>query len=350
MARELRFAIPGDIEARTGGYVYDKRLIDGLRGLGWMVDHVALPASFPFAPATDRAAAAALIRKCPDDSLMMIDGLALGVLPEMAEAERDRLRLAALVHHPLALESGLGSADRLRFAESERRALAQVRAVVVTSDMTARTLVADYAVPANRITVAKPGCDPAPDRDRTRPAGAPVHLLAAGTVTPRKGHDVLIEALARIAHLPWTLTLAGSLDRAPDCAAALVAAIKDRDLGNRIALVGEVADMSPLYQAADLFVLASRYEGYGMVFAEALRHGLPVVGTTAGAIPEVVPAAAGILVSPDDPTALAAALADLIGNRERRTALAAGARAAGRCLNDWSRTAAIIAEALALLC
>ncbi len=346
MAAELAFAIPGDIEARTGGYVYDKRVIAGLRGLGWTVEHIALPASFPFPAEADRQTARARIARCAAGSLVMIDGLALGVLPELAAAEQDRLRLVALVHHPLALESGLGAERRLHFVESERRALARVRAIVVTSDMTARTLVADYAVAPDRITVAKPGCDPAPERSAPARPGSTVRLLSAGTVTPRKGHDVLVAALARIADLPWTLTLAGSCERAPDCAAALMRAIEDHGLGDRITLVGEVSDMTPLYQAADLFVLASRYEGYGMVFAEALRHGLPIVGTNAGAIPEVVPAGAGILVPPDDPSALASALAGLIGSPERRAALAAGAREACRFLCDWNETAATIAAAL----
>lgn len=346
MARELRFAVPGDIDARTGGYVYDKRVIAGLRDLGWRVEHIALPARFPFPDAADLAATRQLIGQCPDGSLAMIDGLALGALPDLAEAESRRLRLVALVHHPLALETGHDHETRARLADSERRALAHARAVLVTSDLTARTLVADYAVPSDRIRVAKPGCDPAPERSAPRPVGPIVHLLAAGTVTPRKGHDLLVEALARIADLPWRLTLAGSLDRAPDCASALMRAIAGHGLAERITLMGEVADMTPLYAAADIFVLASRYEGYGMVFAEALCHGLPIVATNAGAIPEVVPAAAGILVPPDDPEAVAAALAGLITEPEWRAQLSAGAAEASRNLWSWDRTADAIAAAL----
>lgn len=348
MPGELRFAVPGDIEARTGGYIYDKRLIAELRALGWRVAHLVLPPSFPFPDAADRAAAGRILGDCPDGSLVMVDGLALGALPEVAEAEGDRLRLAALVHHPLALETGLGAEDRARLVCSERRALAKVRAVLVTSETTARTLVADYRVPADRISVAKPGCDLRPERAvASRSKSETIRLLAVGTVTPRKGYDILIEALTRIAELPWTLTIAGSLERDPDCAAALRRAIDARGLGARIRFAGEVADMTALYDEADLFVLASRYEGYGMVFAEALRHGLPIVGTDAGAIPELVPSAAGILVPPDDATALASALRGLVADPARRAHLAAGARAAGAKLPRWEETAAIVAAALA---
>lgn len=347
LASDLYFAIPGDIETRTGGYIYDWRLLQGLRQSGWTIEHLRWAASFPFPTLADVADAARSLAGCADDSLVLIDGLAFGALPELAEAEGGRLRLVALVHHPLALETGLAPADRDSLARSERRALRMARAVIANSAATAKALIQDYGVPPDILTIAEPGTDPARKLARSAGAtGSARHLLSVGTVTPRKGYDVLIEALASIHDLPWTCTIAGSLERAPDTCADIRARIAAHGLGKRIALVGEVAAMADLYEAADIFVLASRHEGYGMAFAEALRHGLPVIGTTAGAIPDVVPPNAGLLLPPDDAPALAAALHHVIGDPARLAELAAGARAAGAALPRWSDTAARVATAL----
>jgi glycosyltransferase involved in cell wall biosynthesis len=165
-------------------------------------------------------------------------------------------------------------------------------------------------------------------------------------VTHRKGYDLLVEALALVADLRWFCTIAGSLDREPATAAAVGEKIAGHGLGNQIVLAGEIADLSGLYRRADIFALASRYEGYGMAFAEALRHGLPVIGTTGGAIPEVVPPSAGILVPPDDVTALALALRRLIADHAARRGFAAGAREAAAALPGWDEAAQGVATVL----
>src|SRR5262249_52125928 len=148
----------------------------------------------------------------------------------------------------------------------------------------------DYGVPAERITVAPPGVDPVAPSAGSRD-GTPA-LLSVGALVPRKGYDVLIAALAEIADLPWRLTIAGPRDRSPQTAAAIEAAIAARKLDRRVTLAGAVVRdrLAALYGEADLFVLASRHEGYGMALADAIAHGVPVVATTAGAIPETVPA------------------------------------------------------------
>lgn len=347
LAADLFFAVPGDIETRTGGTIYDRRLLLELRRSGWSVEHLRWAANFPFPTPADVARAAQSLAACADDSLVLVDGLAFGAVPALAEAEGQRLRLVALVHHPLALETGLVPSDRDRLARWERRALQSTRAVITTSAATAKTLIGNYGVSPERLTVAEPGTDPVRERSKSaRAAGTSAHLLSVGSVTPRKGHDLLIEALAGIADMPWTCTIVGSLDRAPGTAADIRARIAAHGLSERIALLGEIADVAPLYEAANLFVLASQHEGYGMAFAEALRHGVPVVGTTAGAISAVVPPSAGVLVSPNDVPALAAALRHVIGNPARCDELAAGARTAGANLPRWSDTAARVAAAL----
>lgn len=346
MVKRFAFAVPGDLATPTGGYAYDRRIIAELRELGWQVDVIDLGAGFPRPSADERTAARNRLAAAPASCPIVIDGLAFGVLPEAASELRARNPLIALVHHPLALESGLSPADQEAFFESERAALATTRGVVVTSPSTEQLLVDEYDVPPESITVACPGTD----RGVLAPGSRDsiVRLLSIGAVVPRKGFDVLIEALSRIADLPWRLIIAGDLSRDAAAGLQLHADIKQHGLAGRIDVLGALPPerIPALYAAADLFVLASRYEGYGMAFAEAMAHGLPVVGTTAGAIPDTVPPDAGVLVEPNDVKALARALKMLIEKPQERHWLAAGARAAGEKLPSWQDQAKLFAGAI----
>ena len=350
MAPRLAFAIPGSLDARTGGTIYDRLLLAALRRAGWRVEHLEWPAGFPFPDVRTRAAATASLAGLADEALVLIDGLAYGVLPDLAAGEGRRLRLVALVHHPLALESGLPAGVAAGLAASERRALAAARAVIVTSGTTAAILATDFAVPMKRITVAAPGVDP-PTRRRARRSEGPIRLFSLGSLTPRKAHNRLVEALGGLKALDWICVIAGETDRSPETAAALRRQIAELGLGERITLAGEIPDVpvQEHYANADIFVLASLYEGYGMVFAEALTYGLPIVATRGGAAPEVVGPEAGELVEPDDPDALREALRRLIEDTNRRESLAAGALRAARRLQTWDDTAAKVASRLLAL-
>jgi glycosyltransferase involved in cell wall biosynthesis len=320
------FAVPGDLATPTGGYAYDRRMIAELVVLGWQANVLSLGEGFPRPAEAVRAAACARLAALPTGVPVVVDGLALGVLPEGAQALRDRL--IALVHHPLALESGLNAAAADELRTSERAALAPARRVIATSAATARVLAADYAVPSARLKVIEPGTDRA--LSRQSPRDGLVALLAVGALVPRKGYDVLVAALAGLKELPWRLTIAGDATRSRETASALVEQIERLGLAQRIEIAGAVTDerLASLYAQADLFVLPSRFEGYGMAYTEAMAHGLPVVGTTAGAIPDTVPAQAGVLVPPDHVDALAGVLRRLIAEPSERERLAAGARAA----------------------
>lgn len=343
MSRALTFAYPGDLALKTGGYGYDRRVIEELRALGWTVDLLPLGEGFPAPSSQTLANAEAALSALPDGRPVLIDGLAYGVLDAWAFGEADRLQVIALVHHPLALETGVSPKDQARLRASETRALAAARAIIVTSPMTARELTANFGVAAPRITVALPGTDAAPPASGGEGRFA---ILSVGTLSPRKGHDVLIAALKRIERLDWTATIIGSRTLDPATSDALERQIADLGLGTRIVLAGEIQDPRPAFASADLFALASRYEGYGMVFAEALAHGLPIVACHAGAVPEVVPPSAGILVPVDDVEAFAAALARLIEDGDERQRRAEAAREAGALLPSWRDTAAIIAAVL----
>lgn len=306
-AEGLDFLVPGDLDTPTGGYIYDRRLLQGLRDLGWRVTLHRLDGSFPYPTPDACTAAAEILARAPSGSLVLVDGLALGAMPELAAAHAGRLRLIGLVHHPLAEETGLAASAVRALRAAEGRALTAVRGVVATSRYTAG-LVAAMGVPTDRIRVVEPGTDPAP---LARGSGSPtLRLLCVGALIHRKGHGLLVDALARHADRDWHLTCVGSLDREPATVADLEACIARRGLVSRVALLGEVdaATLARLYDRADLFVLATRFEGYGMALAEALARGLPVVSTRTGAVPETVPDAAGLLAAADDPAALAAVL------------------------------------------
>ena len=342
---ELDFIIPGDPAAFTGGYEYARRVVEGLRALGWNVMVRGLDASFPTPTPSALAHARTTFARIPDGAIVLVDGLAFGAMPGIAAAEAHRLRLVALVHHPLALETGLenGHAEALR--TSEASALAAARKVVTTSAATARAL-ADYGVALERTTVVEPGTDPAPLARGSR--GRVLELLCVSAVVPRKGHAVLLEALAPLVDRPWRLTCVGGLARAPKTVAALRQSIAKLRLAGRVRFAGEVdrAALERYYDHADAFVLATFHEGYGMALAEALARGLPVVSTRAGAVPDTVPPDAGLLVAPGDAVPLRAALARFLDEPDLRASLAAGARAARERLPSWAESCARLAHAL----
>lgn len=341
---EIHFAVPGDPATLTGGYVYAKRLAEALPDAGWTVHRLRLPDGFPHPDAGALAATAASFAATPADATLLVDGLAFGALPADLLRATPR-RYIALVHHPLAQESGIDAATAERLRASERAALALAHRVIVTSPHTAASLAADYGVPADRIAVAEPGTDPGV---RARGSSVPQFLTVA-TLTPRKGHDVLLRAYARIADLAWSALWVGSRSRDPATAEKLTALIASLGLDRRVRFAGELQDgaLDDAYAASDLFVLPSHHEGYGMAFAEALARGLPVVATRAGAIPDTVPAECGLLVPPGDEVALAEALRRVLTEPSLHTRLADAAWQYGQTLPDWDDTAARVAAVLA---
>lgn len=344
---DLHVVVPGPLEQLTGGYVYDAHVVEGLRERGWSVRVHNLAGRFPDPDEVARRALACALRGLPDGSRVVVDGLAMGGLPDPIEEHGGRLRLVSLVHHPLCRETGLSESAAERLFETERRALAACAGVIVSSEHTARGL-ADFDVPAERIRVVVPGTERAAPATGPEP-GAPPRLLCVASVTPRKGHDVLVDALARVRDLGWTCVCAGGLDRDPVHAEAVRRRVADAGLVDRIDFVGERHgdELEALYRGASAFVLASHYEGYGMALADALAHGLPVVSTTGGAIPFTVPTDAGLLVEPGDAAAFASALAELLEPGSTAWAeLAVAARRHAEDLPTWSDATRSFARAV----
>ncbi|MER3388585.1 MAG: glycosyltransferase family 4 protein [Microcella sp.] len=342
-ARPAAFAIPGDIATLTGGYVYERRLLESLRALGREVRHVRLGASFPDPTDADVADTVAQLTALGEDTPIILDGFISGAMPTQSLA-LVHAPLIAVVHHPLALEKGLDDERRARLHRTERDNLALIEHVLVPSPHTAAMLTEHYAVPGERITVVRPGTDAplgpgAPEQ--------PPLILSVGIQHPRKGHDVLLAALAQLPDRPWRAVIVGSSWH-PEHAAQLARQHAALGLGDRVRFAGRVdaAELSGLYRSATVFALATRYEGYGIVFDEALAHGLPIVSCAVGAVPDTVPADAGVLVPAEDPSALAAALTAVLTDPVHRARLAVAAARAGAALPRWRDAAEVVARVL----
>ena len=345
--RHVHVIVPGPLDQRTGGYLYDARMVAGLRKLGWSVDVLNLEGSFPGPDETGRSALAEALASLPDGARVVVDGLAMGGYPEPVRHHGERLRIISLVHHPLADETGLTPDERNHFERSERDALEPCAGVIVTSGFTAER-VAGFGVPTAHIRAVPPGTNPAPRAVGPGP-GRPPCLISVATITRRKGHDVLVEALGRLRDLPWTCLCEGSTEYDPAWFGEVVELTKRHGVDDRVHFIGEVGP-EPLdahYHASSIFVLASHYEGYGMALTEALARGLPIVSTTGGAIPFTVPADAGILVAPGDAGALTEALRSLLSpSSARRAALADAARRRAETLPTWEGSAEAFAHAI----
>lgn len=338
------FVIPGDINLATGGYAYDRQVLARLGAHGISATHVPLPGGYPVPTGADIAASERALMALPDDTVLLIDGLAYGAMPaEMIR--RIKQPIVALVHHPLCLEEGLAPQRAARLKELETEALALAKRVVATSPMTKRTLASDFQVPPGRIAVAAPGTVRAP---RATGSGNPLRLLAVGSVVPRKAYTVLAEALRGIGG-EWHLDIVGAARDAAETkrlTAALEATGADgKPLSTRVTLHGGVDDkaLTAFYARADLFVMPSLYEGYGMVLAEAMAYGLAVVCTTGGAAAETVPDTAALKVDPGNALAMRTALARAMTDAPLRRRLADAAWSAGQKLPAWDDTARIVA-------
>ncbi len=329
----------------SGGNAYDRRVCDGLAEAGWSVRVHAVPGSWPRPAATAYAALAGVVEGLPDGAVVLLDGLVASTAPDVLVPHARRLRLVALVHMPLGHEGG--GDDRAR----EGAVLTAAASVVTTSRWARRALLELYGLPGGRVHVAEPGVDAADLAPGTETAGS---LLSVAAVIPGKGQDVLLDALATVSGLRWACVCVGSLDRDPAFAEGLRRRARDDGLAGRVRFPGPLsgADLARSYGAADLVVLASRAETYGMVVTEALARGVPVVATEVGGVPEALGhgddgTRPGLLVPPGDPAALAAALRVWLGDAGLRQRLRRAARERRASLSRWSVTTAVLDGVLA---
>jgi glycosyltransferase involved in cell wall biosynthesis len=345
----VHVVLPGDVDdpaAPSGGNVYDRRVCAGLAETGWTVREHDVGAD-------------QVLSSLPDGALVLIDGLAAVAVPAALAAHADRLRLVVLLHMVFG-----DTFDHLRGAE--REVLRAAAAVVTTSEWTRRRVLSAYRLSDDAVHVAAPGVDPAPvSAGSAGPAGSASaagtagggELLCVAAVAPHKGHDVLVAALGLLVDLDWRCVCVGSLTRDPAFVADLRARLSAGDLAERFVLAGPRtgADLAASYATADLLVHPSRGESYGMVVAEALAHGIPVLASDVGGVPEalgggvpeargVAPGAAvpGMLVPPGDPDALAEALRRWLTQPTLRARLRESARVRRTTQTDWATTARLV--------
>jgi glycosyltransferase involved in cell wall biosynthesis len=332
---DVHVVVPAGVDdpARpSGGNVYDRRVCRELAAGGWTVHEHGVAGG---------DALAQTVGGLPDGATVLLDGLVASGEPEALVPHAGRLRQVVLVHMPLGhLADG---AVRAR----ERAVLRAADAVVTTSAWTRRRLAELYDLDPERLHVAAPGVDAA---DVTPGSADGRALLCVAAVIPAKGHDVLLDALAATSDLPWRCTCVGSLQRDP----AFADALRRRSPGGRVRFTGPRTggQLERAYAGADLLVLPSRAETYGMVVTEALARGLPVVATDVGGVPEALGAAPdgtrpGLLVGPGDATALAGALRAWLTDGGLRTRLRRAAQQRRATLRGWPATASVIAGVLA---
>ncbi|MCK1819602.1 glycosyltransferase family 4 protein [Streptomyces sp. XM83C] len=354
--RQVHFVMPGgvaDPAAPSGGNAYDRRICLDLPGFGWQVRRHLVDGAWPRPDEQARRELARVLRELPDGTAVLLDGLVACGVPEIIVPETARLRLAVLVHLPLGDETGLAPHIAADLDARERDVLRAVPAVIATSDWAVRRLVSHHGLAPDRVHVAAPGADIAPLAPGTDGVS---RLLCVAAVTPRKGQHRLVEALATVTDLPWTCVCVGGLDHDPDYVAGLRRLIASHGLNDRVELAGPRtgADLDATWATADLMVLASYAETYGMAVTEALARGIPVLATDVGGLPEAVGRAPdggvpGILVPPEDPAALAAELRGWFGEADVRRRLKAAARARRAALAGWATTAQSLAAVLGRL-
>lgn len=337
--------VPAPFNQVSGGYAYDRRMVEGLRASGHIVAVVELAGRFPLSDDEARDAACAAWDQLAAETRPVVDGLALPAFSGMEDALWAR-GAVGLIHHPTALETGFSEPERAILHHIERRLYPRLARIIVTSESTALRLSAEFGVDPAHVRIVEPGTEKAP---RSVGSGGPVvEILSIGTVIPRKGHDVLIRALARLPDLSWRLTIVGSLQRDPAYADRLVKLVEELQITPRIRFAGEVVGQSleALWRSADLFALATWFEGYGMAIAEALRRGLPVAVTSGGAAATLVGAEAGVVCEPGDQVQLTKALRRVIFGASLRRDMGEEAWKIGQTLPGWETQASAFADAL----
>ena len=325
----------------SGGNRYDRTVCDGLREAGWTVTEIASAGSWPRPDTAALDALACSLEALPDGALLLVDGLIASATAAVLAPRSARLRLVVLVH---MIFGGDAVPDR-----DESAVLTAARAVVTTSDWTRRQLLERYSLPAARVHVATPGTLRTP-QSALAPDGG--RLLCVGALAPHKGQDLLVEALIETAQLPWRCSLVGPTARDPGFVAALRRRATAAGIAERLRIRGARAgpELRAEYRDADVLVVPSRTESFGMVVTEALAAGLPVIAADVGGIPEALGRTAsgvpGLLVPAENSSALAAALARWLTDPRLRSLLRQNALLRREALPDWRATSDVLARVL----
>lgn len=338
----VHVVVPAGIDdpaSPSGGNVYDRRICAGLAAAGHEVHEHAVAGDWPDPGPAAQDRLDTVLAAVPDGADVLLDGLVICGAPGVLARHAGRVRAIVLVHLPLGDERGTGAAVAGARRDRERAALHLASAVVTTGPWAARRIVEQHGLSPGLVHVVSPGVDPAP----ATPAGEPgTRLLAVGALTPSKGHDLLVEALARCTDLDWTLQLVGPDERDRAHAATVRAAIARHGIGGRLTVAGPLTgtDLDAVYAAADLLVVPSRTESYGMVVTEALARAVPVLAAAVGGVPDALGrdrrnGVPGLLVEPGDTGALTLGLRTWLTDPSVRVAARSAARRRRSELDGW---------------
>lgn len=343
---KLALLLATPLDAASGPMTYTRQVVQGLRETGHDLAVIELPGAYPVTDETARSAARGALASLAADRLPIIDGLALPAFAGQGDSLAARPTIA-LIHHPTALGADLGDSDRATLRNTELRLFPRLARVIAASDATAERLAADFGVDRARLRVVPPGIEDVP---RAVGSGRGCAILSIGALIPRKGHDVLIRALARLPDLDWRLTVVDTDRRDPACAASLRTLLDDTKTASRVKLPGEISEaaLDTLWQATDVFALASHWEGYPVTVAQALKRGIPVAITSEGPASGLVPMEAGVVCRPGDVEQFSKALRRLIFDTELRAAMGGAAFQAGQALPSWPRQIEAFASAVTL--
>ena len=346
----LQFVVKGDLEQRTGGYIYDAHIIRGLENLGWTISvHSTSPDSANSKETDAHLGLEDILNSIEDGQTVILDGLAMGEHPDQLGPHSHRLKLISLMHHPLFEETGYSESEKARLLELEMKALTTCTGVITTSQFTAKQL-RGLNVAKKIVKTVIPGTDQPPSTKGPQ-HNTPHRLLCVASIIPRKGLDVLVDALDKIQHLEWECICAGDLDRSPDYVSKLLNSVAEKHLSNRILFTGECSNstIAKLYDLSTIFVLPSLYEGYGMALTEAAVRGLPVISTTGGAIPHTLKGTPAFLVPPGNSTCLADAIETALNNRPDSDLRLIKSQEAQSRFPTWKQTARHFEDAVTAL-
>ncbi|MDS1271291.1 glycosyltransferase family 4 protein [Lipingzhangella sp. LS1_29] len=356
LPRIVHTVTPGDVADATvpsGGNVFDLRLARALSTRGHQVHEHPVHGPWPHPEVKAQERLDRCLAGIPSGQTVLVDGLVAAGAPQRLRRHAERIHLAILLHLPVGDAARNGEdGDPAVLDRAERAAVHAAHTVVTVSSWAARRVVEVHGVPPSRVSVAYPGTAAAPV---TRPSDPGGRLLCVASVSPIKGHDLLVDALARLRTHNWTCTMVGSLRRAPEFVAHVRRRRDDTDLGTRIHLAGPRSGpaLESTYADADLLVLASRVESYAMVVTEALARGIPVLAPAVGGLPEALGqdedgAQAGILVPPRNARALAWGLHRWLTHPQLRAGMRGAAIRRRATLQSWDHTARQLAVALSV--
>jgi glycosyltransferase involved in cell wall biosynthesis len=329
----IHFLTMGNIYSLTGGYLYNMRMIEGLEQKGYSVN--IFGTDWPWNIKSDLEKISLFhFEKLAVGSCIIIDSLVLARLRSVVEKFSTRLTFIGLIHLPVSYQYTYGEFGRI--SHEELIALRQMKQLIVTGRFT-YDLLWKAGLNAARIRVVEPGTDQFPRK--THYKSVPSELLCIANYSAIKAHDILIRSLSRLASRDWTLHLYGDIGHDKEYSSGIYSLIEQLHLEKRVIMHGIAGrdEITAIFLLADLFVMPSLFESYGMALTESLAHGVPVLTTRTGNIPHTVPPGMGILVEPGNEEELTHAIRSLMDEPSKYASLCSTASQYHYLARSWDQ-------------